>query len=81
MAKGRTVAGFQMNWESGFLELHHQGQVIPLTAEWLRQLSDAPDQIDHNSYQRFYDPTQLRMTRVSNFCFPMVTGITIRWSG
>jgi gamma-butyrobetaine dioxygenase len=59
MAKGRTVAGFQMNWESGFLELHHQGQVIPLTAEWLRQLSDAPDQIDHNSYQRFYDPTQL----------------------
>ncbi|HAE00333.1 MAG TPA: gamma-butyrobetaine dioxygenase, partial [Rhodospirillaceae bacterium] len=48
-----------MNWESGFLELHHQGQVIPLMAEWLRQLSDAPDQIDHNSYQRFYDPTQL----------------------
>lgn len=41
------------------LILSADGASVPLTALWLRERSEAPDQLDLNSHQRYFDPTLL----------------------
>ncbi|MDF1790951.1 MAG: TauD/TfdA family dioxygenase [Thalassobaculaceae bacterium] len=44
---------------TGRLWIEHQGRRLALVALWLRERSEAPDQMDLNSHQRTYDPTRL----------------------
>lgn len=44
---------------SGLLWIESAGNRIPLVTLWLRERSEASDQMDLNSHQRTYDPTKL----------------------
>lgn len=44
---------------TGHLWLEQGGRHVPLVPLWLRERSEAPEQMDLNSHQRTYDPTRL----------------------
>ncbi|MDF1749667.1 MAG: TauD/TfdA family dioxygenase [Alphaproteobacteria bacterium] len=62
------------------MDLQAEDRSVPLMAEWLRELSDAPDQMDPNSQQRFYDPTLLPLDLAIVEAQPDAEGITLLFS-
>ncbi|SDF67017.1 MULTISPECIES: TauD/TfdA family dioxygenase [Thalassobaculum] len=44
---------------TGHLWIERNGRRVPLVPLWLRERSEAPEQMDLNSHQRTYDPTRL----------------------
>jgi len=49
----------ELDAETGMFRIEHAGAQRTLPALWLRERSEAPEQMDLNSHQRTYDPTRL----------------------
>lgn len=70
----------RFNPTTGHLILSAGGASVPLTALWLRERSEAPDQLDLNSHQRYFDPTLLPADLRIVEAEPAPNGIAVSFS-
>lgn len=65
---------------TGHLWLDQGGRRVPLVPLWLRERSEAPEQMDLNSHQRTYDPTRLPADLRIEEAMSDATAVTLAFS-
>jgi gamma-butyrobetaine dioxygenase len=70
----------RFNPTTGCLILSGETGSVQLPPLWLRERSEAPDQLDHASHQRYFDPTRLPADLTITDAQPSVEGVTLSFS-